>query len=369
MREYFMSNKNYYDVLGVNSNASEDEIKKAYRKVAKKYHPDLHPDDANAEQHFKEVNEAYEVLSNSEKRKMYDTYGADAVNGNWNQSGGNPFSEFGDIFNGFKDFFSGGFGGGRASAPKKGTDVIINLVISFKESVLGCVKKIKINHYTECSECGGTGSEKGYSPKTCSSCHGSGSIITEQRTPMGVLQTVSPCPTCGGTGKIIEHKCHCCKGTGSKQTSTEKTINIPSGIINNNTLRMQGMGNYCQSGVCGDAYINVHVQNDEIFKRNGYDIICEVPITISQALFGDKVKIPTIHGEKEIEINKGTQNGDTKTLVGEGVRSKDGAYVGNHIVVFSVSIPCVEDKYKETINKIDANYPAVEEFKKKSANW
>ncbi len=254
--------RDFYEVLGVEKSASDDEIKKAYRKQAKLYHPDLHPGDAEAEKKFKEVAEAYEVLSDSEKKARYDQFGHAGVDPNFNAGGGNPFGggfgggfDFGDLGDIFGSMFGGGFGGGgrNPNAPRRGSDVEINVIISFEEAAKGCKKTVKVTRIEDCKECSGTGAEKGTSPITCTSCRGTGRINIQQRTPFGVMQTQRACDKCGGVGKTIEKPCKTCQGKGKIRHTVDREIEIPAGIDDGQAFSIRGGGNV------GHPSVTVHI--------------------------------------------------------------------------------------------------------------
>ncbi|MBR2734775.1 MAG: molecular chaperone DnaJ, partial [Clostridia bacterium] len=297
--------RDYYEVLGVSKNASDDEIKKAYRKLAKKYHPDLNQGDKAAEQNFKEVNEAYDVLSDKTKKARYDQFGHAGTDpgyggggsGGYSYYGGNPFGDDIDLGDIFSSFF-GGFGGGRtrsSNAPRRGTDVECEIKITFLEAAKGCNKKLAYYCVEKCSECGGSGAKKGTSPKTCSTCSGTGHVVVNQRTPFGVMQTTRTCDRCGGVGKTIENPCPNCSGKGNVRKRREIEIKIPAGINSKQILNVPGRGNAgVRGGENGDLQIYVNVEPHAIFERKDYDVWCNIPITYSQAALGADVSVPTI---------------------------------------------------------------------------
>ena len=322
--------KDYYEVLGIDRSASEDEIKKAYRKMAKKYHPDLNPGDKEAEKNFKEVNEAYEVLSDKDKKARYDqfghagvdpNYGAGAGAGGFGGFGGADFGDLGDIFG---SFFGGGFGGGRRAdpnAPRRGADTSASVVLSFEEAAKGCTKKIKVTRIENCADCGGSGAEKGTGVKTCPVCHGTGQISVTQRTPFGAMQTTRACDQCRGTGKIVEHPCKTCAGKGRVRHTTEREINIPAGVDDGRCINLRGGGERGAGGCpAGDVHVNISVRPHPIFERDGFDVYCEVPITFTQAALGADIIVPTLDGKVKFTIHEGTQSGDEFKLRGKGIR-------------------------------------------------
>ena len=308
--------RDFYEVMGVPKNASEDEIKKAYRKKAKQYHPDLNPGDKEAETKFKEVNEAYEVLSDKEKRARYDQFGHAGVDPNFGAGagGGSPFGEDIDLGDIFSSFF-GGFGGGsrrqNPNAPRRGADTETVINISFEEAAKGCTKQVTYQNVDTCKECGGSGAQKGTSPKTCPTCNGSGQVRINQRTPFGVMQTARTCDRCGGTGKIIENPCRACSGNGRVRTNKTVEVNIPAGINDDQVLNVARHGNAgINGGPAGDLHVYVNVRPHPIFERKGDDVWCEMPLTFTQAALGAEVTVPTLDGKVSYSVHEGTQPGD-----------------------------------------------------------
>ena len=300
--------RDYYEVLGVSKGASDDEIKKAYRKMAKQYHPDLHPGDAEAEAKFKEVGEAYEVLSDAQKKSRYDQFGHAGVDPNFGAGGGwggGVDVDFGDIGDIVSSIFGGGFGGGfggsrrqNPNAPRPGSDVGASVFISFEEAAKGCQKKVSVQRIVHCGECGGSGAKKGTSPTTCPDCGGTGQVSRAQRTPFGVMQTQSVCPRCQGRGRIIEHPCPTCGGQGRTRQTEQMGINIPAGINDGQVITFQGRGSAGQNGgPAGDLQVQVSVRPHPLFERDGFDIWYELPITYAQAALGAEVEIPTLDGK------------------------------------------------------------------------
>lgn len=339
--------RDYYEVLGVARTASDDEIKSAYRKLAKKYHPDLNPDDKTAEEKFKEVGEAYEILSDKEKRARYDQFGHAGVDPNYGAGGGfeggfggvDLGDLFGDLFGGF-----GGFGGGarraNPNAPRKGADVRVSVVLSFMEAVHGCKKTVSVNRQDVCGECGGTGAAKGQSPETCPSCHGTGYVTVQNRTPFGVMQSTQPCTRCGGRGKIIKSPCAKCHGTGKTSSTKRVEITIPAGVDDDKMLRMGGLGDAgTNGGPSGDLIIVLTVRPDAMFERDGFDIHVSVPITFSQAVLGAQIEVPTIDGKVEYDVPEGTQSGTLFRLRGKGIPYINGRGRGDQYVKVVVEIP------------------------------
>ncbi len=356
--------RDYYEVLGVDKGVGDDELKKAYRKAAKKYHPDLHPGDAEAEKNFKEVNEAYEILSDKEKRARYDQFGHAGVDPNFGAGqGGNPFGggfgggfgDFGDLGDILGSMFGGGFGGGRRrdpNAPRRGADTATSIVISFMEAAKGCKKDIRITRTDSCSECGGSGAEKGTHPKTCQTCHGSGQVTSARRTPFGVMQTQEACETCRGSGRIIEKPCRKCAGKGRIRVTSDKSIDIPAGIDDGQGITLRGGGDAgVNGGPAGDLHITVSVRPHPIFEREGFDIFCEVPITYSQAALGDEITVPTLDGKAKFTIHEGTQPGDEFKLRGKGIKRLNYSGFGDEYVKIVVEIP--KDLNKEQKKKLE----------------
>ncbi len=338
--------RDYYEVLGVDKSAGDDEIKKAYRKMAKKYHPDLHPGDADAEKSFKEVNEAYEVLSDSEKKARYDQYGHAGVDPNFGAGGGGfgGFGDFGDLGDIFGSFFGGGFGGGQRranpNAPRKGSDTSASVVLTFEEAAKGCNKKIKVTRIENCTECGGNGCEKGHNPSTCPACNGSGQIYVTQRTPFGAMQTTRACDQCRGTGKKIDHPCKVCAGKGRIRRTTEREINIPAGVDDGQYMNLRGGGDAgVNGGPNGDLRVEITVRPHPIFERDGFDVFCEIPVSFTQAALGADITVPTLDGKVKFSIHEGTQPGDEFKLKGKGIQRLNYSGHGDQYVKIIVEIP------------------------------
>ena len=343
--------RDYYEVLGIGKNATDAEIKSAYRKLAKKYHPDLNPGNKEAEEKFKEVNEANDVLSDPQKRQRYDQFGFAGVDPNYaaaNGGGGFGGVDLGDIFG---DIFGGGFGGGfsgfgggsstrTANAPRKGHDIQASVILTFEEAAHGCSKKITINRQDTCPDCGGTGAAKGTSPETCPDCGGRGYVVTQQRTPFGVMQSQQPCSHCGGRGTIIRNPCKTCRGTGKTAARKSLEINIPAGIDDDQNIALRGQGDAgSNGGPAGDVIVHVTVKADPMFERDGYDVTIHVPITFSQAVLGDDVEVPTVDGRIVQHIPEGTQSGTKFRLRGQGIQYLNGRGRGDQYVIVDVEIP------------------------------
>ena len=365
--------RDYYEVLGLSKGASEDEIKKAYRTLAKKYHPDLNPGDKDAEAKFKEVNEAYAVLSDADKRAKYDQYGHAAFDPTAGFGGGADFGDFGfDISDIFSSFFGGGASGGRRRGAVRGDDISVRLNLTFEEAVFGCKKDVSYQKIQKCAECGGSGAAKGTSPKTCPTCKGTGQVRTQQRTPFGVMQSSRPCDACRGTGKIIETPCKKCRGSGYERVSKKLEVTIPAGIDNGQRIVLRGKGSDGEGGgAAGDLVIVVSVRSHDIFERDGYDIYCEVPITFAEATLGAEIDIPTLEGKMKYTIPEGTQTGTVFTLRQKGIQNVNYKTRGNLYVTVTVEVPKnLTSDQKALLSKFadscgEKNYAKREKFFKK----
>ncbi len=349
--------RDYYEVLGLDRSATDDQIKKAYRQQAKKYHPDLNPGDKVAEEKFKEVNEAYEVLSDSDKKSKYDQFGHAGVDPNFGAGGGfnGGFNmDFGDI----GDIFSSFFGGGRRTnpnAPRQGSDTEQNIVISFEEAAFGCEKEITITRIEKCSTCSGSGAKEGTQPTTCPTCNGTGQIHVQQRTPFGVMQSQRPCDRCGGKGKIIEKPCDTCKGKGKVRRTLKQTISIPAGIDDGQTFVIRGAGNAGENGgPNGDLRVYVSVRPHPIFERRGFDVWCEFPLTFTQAALGDEIVVPTLDGNVKYSVPEGIQPGDVFKLKGKGITRLHSTLRGDQYVKIVIEIPKnLTPKQKDILKSFD----------------
>ncbi len=363
--------RDYYEVLGVQKGAAEDEIKKAYRQMAKKYHPDLHPGDKDAEAKFKEVNEAYEVLSDSQKRARYDQFGHAGTDPNFGAGGGyggwgaQDF-DFGDIFS---SFFGGGGRRANPNAPRQGSDVAANVVISFDEAAKGCKKQVSVRVVETCHTCGGSGAAKGTSAATCPVCHGTGQEARQQRTPFGVIQTQSVCSRCRGKGKIIEKPCTDCNGVGQVRVASTVGVNIPAGINDGQVLTVRGKGNAgINGGPAGDLELQIAVRPHPIFERDGYDLLCELPLTFAQLALGAEIQVPTLDGKVPYTIKEGTQPNDIIRLKGKGVPYLNGRGNGDLIARITVEVPKnLSAKQKELLQAFeeslgDKNYQRRKSF-------
>ncbi|MDO5755051.1 MAG: molecular chaperone DnaJ [Tissierellia bacterium] len=347
--------KDLYEILGVDRSANGGEIKRQYRRLAKKYHPDVNPGDDEAQEKFKEINMAYEILSDKDKRRQYDTYGMDAFK-NGGQGGGFSGMDFGDIFGDiFGDFFGGGFGQQRKydhNAPRKGSDIEQQIHLTFEEAVFGVEKEIRIQRIINCENCHGSGAEPGTDKKVCGKCHGSGEVHYQQNTGFGTFVRTTVCDECGGTGEIIEKKCHECKGR--KKIRVNKTIHvkIPAGVDNGSIINLRGEGNEGDNqGPSGDLYIIITVKEHEFFQRQGSDIYYELPISFVQASLGAKLKVPTLDGITNFDLPAGTQTGTRFTLENEGVQKLRGKGKGNIYFDVRVLVPKKLSKKQKEILK------------------
>ena len=371
--------RDYYEVLGISKGASEDEIKKAYKKMARKYHPDLNPDNKEAEEKFKEVNEAYEVLSDPNKKARYDQYGHAGVDPNFG-AGGAGFDgsfDFGDLGDIFGSFFGGGFGGGgrrtNPNAPQRGESIRLSLTISFEEAAFGCEKEVTVERMEQCGTCSGSGCAAGTTPEVCPDCHGSGQVQVRRQTPMGVFATTSPCGRCGGKGKIIHQPCPDCRGTGAVRKRKTIKASVPAGIDNGQTISIRGQGHAGKNGgPAGDLLITITVRPHELFRREGTSVLCEAPITFAQAVLGAELEIPTIDGKVKYDLPEGTQSGTTFRLKGKGIPSINGRGRGDQYVTVYIETPRnLNKEQKDALKKFaetmgDNNYEERRKFFKKS---
>lgn len=370
--------RDYYEVLGVGRGASDDEIKKAYRKLAKKYHPDLNPDNAEAEKNFKEVNEAYEVLSDANKKARYDQFGFAGVDPNYGAGagGGGGFGgftdfDFGDLGDIFGSFFGGGFGGGRAqrNGPQRGESIRVGVTVSFEEAAFGCEKEVTVDRVDQCPTCKGSGCAEGTTPEVCTQCGGSGQVQQRRQTPMGVFATTTTCPKCGGRGKIIHTPCKDCGGTGQQRKRKTIQVNIPAGIDNGQTISLRGQGSAGKNGgPAGDLLITVTVRPHQLFRREGNDVLCDAPVTFTQAVLGGEMEIPTIDGKVKYDIPEGTQTGTTFRLRGKGIPNLNGRGRGDQYVTVYIETPRnLNREQKDALKKFsqslgEHNYEARKNF-------
>ena len=338
--------RDYYEVLGVSKGASEDELKKAYRKLAKENHPDLHPGDKECEARFKEINEAYEVLSDSDKRAKYDQFGHAAFDPNQGFGGGGfggfeGFGGFGDIFG---DIFGGfgGFGGGgrNPNAPRKGDNLRATVNIKFEEAAFGVKKEVFVAKVEQCPDCKGTGCAEGTTAEVCPDCKGTGSVKTTQGTPFGMVQSTGQCPKCKGRGKIIHTPCKSCRGVGSVRRQHKVTVSVPAGIDDGQTISLRGQGNAgINGGPAGDLLITVLVQPHARFERDGASILLEQEVSFAQAALGSEIEVPTLDGKVKLNIPEGTQPGSVFRLKGKGVPYLRANGRGDQFVTVKVAVP------------------------------
>ncbi|MDE5861772.1 MAG: molecular chaperone DnaJ, partial [Ruminococcus sp.] len=358
--------RDYYEVLGLQKGASEDEIKKAYKKKAREYHPDLHPDDPTCEDKMKEVNEAYEVLSDPDKKSRYDQFGHAGVDPSYSGGAGGfsggmgGFTDMGDIF---ENIFGGfGFGGGsnsrtNANAPRRGSDIQSSVSISFMEACEGVKKEININRMSTCDACKGTGADGSSTTEVCPDCKGRGSVRVTQNTLFGAIQSTKPCSRCSGKGKIIKNPCQKCRGVGKLRVQKTVSVDIPAGIDDRQTIRLGGQGD-CGSngGSNGDLMINVSVKSHPIFKRDGFDIHCDIPVTYTEAVLGAEITVPTIDGDVKYTISEGTQTGTVFRLKGKGVKKINRSDRGNQYVTIYVEVPKnLTKKQKDLLREFESS--------------
>ena len=368
--------RDYYEVLDVDRSADDATIKKAYRQLAKKYHPDANPGDKEAEAKFKEASEAYAVLSDSEKRRQYDQFGHAAFDGGAGGAGAGGFDfsgmDFGDMFGDiFGDFFGGGSRRGASNGPMKGANLRTSVRITFEEAVFGCEKEIDMVLKDECTTCGGTGAKPGTSPETCTKCGGKGKVVFSQQSLFGMVQNVQTCPECNGSGKIIKDKCTSCRGTGYTSSRKKIKVSIPAGIDNGQSVRIRDKGEPgVNGGPRGDLLVEVIVSSHPIFQRQDMNIFSTAPITYAQAALGGKIRINTVDGEVEYEVKPGTQTDTKIRLRGKGVPSLRNKNVrGDQYVTLVVQVPTkLSEEAKDALRAFDAacqGKPAPEKEKKK----
>lgn len=378
-----MAKRDYYEVLGLSKNATDDEIKKAYRRIAIKWHPDRNPGDKEAEEKFKEAAEAYEVLHDPDKRSRYDQFGAAGVNGMGGMGGFGSADgmDLNDIFTHFSDIFGdmgiGGFGGrGRRQRPQhRGGDLRMRVKLNLKEISEGTTKKFKVHKDVTCPECHGNGCEKGHNPEECPTCHGAGYVVRSQHSILGIMQTQQPCPTCRGEGTVINHKCSKCGGNGVVSGDEIVEIKIPAGVAEGMVVNVPGKGHAGKrNGVPGDIQVLIEEEKNPDFIRDGNDLIYNLLLTVPQAVLGDNVEIPTIDGRAKIKIAPGTQPGTALRLRGKGLPAVQGYGYGTGDIVVNISVYIPEElshKEKEYFEKLKASEntqpsPSVKEkiFKK-----
>lgn len=347
-----MNNTEYYDRLGVSKDASQDEIKRAYRKMSKKYHPDINKE-PGAEEKYKEVQEAYETLSDDQKRAAYDQYGPDGANGFGGQGGFGGF-DGGAGFGGFEDIFSSFFGGGATrnpNAPRQGDDLQYRVNLSFEEAIFGAEKEVHYNREATCKTCSGSGAKPGTSPVTCGRCHGQGVINVDTQTPLGMMRRQVTCDVCHGTGQEIKEPCQTCHGTGHEKQSHKVSVKIPAGVETGQQIRLAGQGEAgFNGGPYGDLFVIINVNPSDKFTRDGSTIYYTLNISFVQAALGDTVEVPTVHGNVEMTIPAGTQTGKTFRLKGKGApRLRGGSQGEQHVTVKIVTPTKLNDAQKEAL--------------------
>ena len=371
--------RDYYEVLGIQKGASEDEIKKAYKKLARKYHPDMNPGDKEAEEKFKEINEANEVLSDPTKKARYDQFGFAGVDPNYGAGGGGwgdgaagfDFGDLGDIFG---SFFGGGFGGAqqRRNGPQRGESIRMSVSVSFTEAAFGCDKDVTLERSEQCPTCHGNGCAEGTTPEICPECRGSGTVQVRRQTPMGVFATTATCTKCGGSGKIIHQPCAECHGNGRVHKRRTVKVSIPAGIDNGQTISLRGQGHAGKNGgPNGDLLITVMVKPHDLFRRDGTSVFCEAPITFTQAVLGAELEIPTIDGKVKYTIPEGTQTGTVFRLRGKGIPVLNGRGRGDQYVTVTIETPRnLNKEQKDALRKFgetlgEGNYEQQKSFFKK----
>ncbi len=373
--------RDYYEVLGVTKGASDDEIKKAFRQQAKKYHPDLHPGDKEAEAKFKEVNEAYSILSDPDKKAKYDRFGHAGVDPNGFGGGGGGYGggaydvDLGDIFN---SFFGGGFGGSsrRRTGPQKGADLKYHMALEFMEAAFGCTKSFQLTKEDLCKSCNGSGAQPGTTPETCPTCRGAGRVQQQTQTLFGMTMVTKACPSCNGRGTVIKTPCSQCRGKGRLKTIKNLSVTIPAGVDTGDLLPVRGEGEPgTNGGPYGDLYIEFKVKPHDVFERNGTTTACSIPITFAQAALGGEIEVPTIYGKEKYTLKEGTQPGDTITLRSKGIPNKNNPNMkGDHVVKFVLEVPTgLNREQKQLLNQFnstltDRNYAKRSQFFQKLKN-
>ncbi len=361
-----MSKRDYYDVLGVNKDASEDEIKKAYRKKAMKFHPDRNTDDPKAEKKFKEASEAYEVLGDAQKRQRYDQFGHQGINGGgFGGRGGAGFEDIGfeDIFSRFSDIFGADFGGGRSrgrgrrSAGQPGSDMKLRIELGLEEIAFGTDKKLKVKKYIKCDECNGTGAETEEDFETCGTCNGMGEVRQVHKTMLGQMVNVQPCPECQGEGRIIRNKCSKCSGEGRYQGKETVQVRVPSGVSKGNYITLRGKGNAGKrGGSAGDLVVLIEEKEHEHFERDGNDIYYDLVLSVPDAILGTEVEVPTLKGRAKIKIEEGTQPGRLLRMSNKGIHGLNNSGVGDQFVRVNVYMPKdLDDEERAHIEALRGN--------------
>ena len=362
-----MSKRDYYEILGVAKNASEAEVKKAFKRLAMKHHPDRNPDDKQAEENFKEAKEAYDILSDPQKRTAYDQFGHAGVEPGMGAHGGAGGASFSDIFGDvFGDIFGGMHGGGTRT--RRGSDLRYNLDLALEEAVKGTSVKIRVPTSVPCSECGGSGAKKGTTPKTCTTCNGIGQVRMQQ----GFFSLQQTCPKCRGTGQIIADPCHKCHGQGRVQEHKTLSVKVPAGVDTGDRIRLSGEGEAGEFGApAGDLYVQINVREHPIFSRDENDLYCEVPISFVTATLGGELEVPTLDGRVKLKIPAETQSGRLFRVRGKGVRSVRGGMVGDLICRVSVETPVnLTSKQKEILRELEKSMSETgHKHKPKEHSW
>ncbi|QIZ75910.1 molecular chaperone DnaJ [Ferrimonas lipolytica] len=353
-----MSKRDYYEILGVGRDASERDIKKSYKRLAMKFHPDRNPGDAAAEESFKEAKEAYEILTDSQKRAAYDQFGhagVDPNRGGGGFGGGGGAGGFEDIFGDvFGDMFGGGGRRGGRQQQQSGSDLRYNLELSLEEAVKGCKKELKIPSLSECDSCNGSGAKKGSSAQTCGTCHGQGQVQMRQ----GFFAVAQACPTCGGRGKVIKDPCNKCHGEGRVEKTKTLSVNIPAGVDTGDRVRLAGEGEAGPMGApAGDLYVQMHVKDHPIFERDGNNLYCEVPISFTSAALGGEIEVPTLDGRVSLKVPAETQSGRMFRLRGKGVKSVRSHAVGDLICKVIIETPVnLTSRQKELLEELESSF-------------
>ncbi|NSW83275.1 MAG: molecular chaperone DnaJ [Syntrophothermus sp.] len=369
------SKRDYYEVLGVSRDASQEDIKKAYRKLALKYHPDVNPDKKEAEEKFKEINEAYEVLSDPEKRATYDRYGHAAFDPTQGPggfgAGGFDFGGMGGFEDLFDMFFGTGTRGSRRRGPTRGLDREMELEIDLEDAVFGAEKEIQVSRLETCDTCNGSGAQPGTEIKSCPNCGGTGQVRNVQSTPFGRFETVRTCPRCGGQGKVIEKPCKKCGGSGRARKTRKVTLRIPAGVDTGSRLRMAGEGEPGQyGGPPGDLYVYITVRPHKVFERQGNDLVCEVPISMVEAALGAEITVPTIEGEHKLTVPEGTQTGTVFRIKGKGVPNLRTHRRGDELVKIRVKTPTgLSERQRELLQEFAREEHREKELPKKEKGF
>lgn len=366
-----MSKRDYYEILSVAKSADAKEIKRAYRKLAMKYHPDRNPDDKEAEAKFKEATEAYEILSDEQKRGAYDQFGHAGVDGSAGQGGfsgggqGNFSDVFGDVFG---DIFGGGGGrGGRRGGPQRGSDLKYNLELTLEQAVKGAEVKIRVPTLTECDACDGTGSKDGSQPVTCPTCHGQGQVRMQQ----GFFSVQQACPTCNGQGTIIKDPCNSCHGQGVKEETKTLNVKVPAGVDNGDRIRLTGEGEAgAHGGPRGDLYVETHIKSHDIFERDGRNLYCDVPISITDAALGGEIEVPTLDGRVNLKIPSETQSGKLFRLRGKGVVPVRGGAQGDLLCRVMVETPVkLTEHQKKLLKEFQGSLKGGDKHSPRKKTW